>query len=183
MPRRKKKPGFLETTFGIIVLILIVGAAFGDVRLGLVAVIGVVGVLAIGSFLVSRAEDSRLRQSGIIEVDKMDGASFERYLQAVFSGMGFSVQATPASGDFGADLVIAKDGIRTVVQAKRSSGSIGVRAVQEVLAAGKMYGCTKAIVVTNSRYTAQAQKLAEANGVELWDRDRLVSTIISLQRK
>jgi restriction system protein len=183
MPRRKKKPGLLETTFGIIVLILIVGLAFGDVRLGVVAVIGALVILAIGGLVVSRAENSRLRQSGIIDVDKMDGASFEKYLQAVFSGMGFSVEATPPSGDFGADLVITKDGIRTVVQAKRSSDSIGVRAVQEVLAAERMYGCTKAIVVSNSRYTAQAQKLAEANGVELWDRDRLVSTIISLQRK
>jgi restriction system protein len=183
MARRRKQPGLLETTLGIFVLIVILGLVLGDVRLGLVAVMGGLLMLVVGGILVSMAENSRLRQSGIFEIDKMDGASFERYLQALFSGMGFSVEATPASGDFGADLVMSKDGVRAVVQAKRSSKNVGVRAVQEALAAEKLYRCMKAIVVSNSRYTAQAQKLAEANGVELWDRDRLVSAITSLHRK
>jgi len=125
-------------------------------------------------------KDSYLQQAGFFEIDQMDGVSFERYLQALFRGLGYSVDTTPASGDFGADLVISKDRVRAVVQAKRSAKNVGVRAVQEVLGAARFYGCQKSFVVTNRHFTAQAQQLAQANAVELWDRDALETSVMAL---
>jgi HJR/Mrr/RecB family endonuclease len=109
------------------------------------------------------------------------GITFERYLETLFRRLGYSVQRTRATGDFGADLIVTRAGFKTVIQAKRYHKRIGLRAVQEALAARGMYRCGSAIVVTNSRYTEQVIRLAKANAVELWDRDRLVSVILSTQ--
>ena len=49
------------------------------------------------------------------------------------------------TGDFGADL----DNY-IVVQAKRYSKKVGVKAVQEVVAAKAHYGCREGIVVTSN---------------------------------
>jgi restriction system protein len=117
----------------------------------------------------------RVRRSGIREIDVMPGEMFERRLELLFRRLGWRVDRTRAVGDFGADLILMSDDhVRTVVQAKRSARSVGVRAIQEVVAAKAHYACTDAMVVTNARFTAQAMQLAEANDVELWDRGELV---------
>lgn len=125
----------------------------------------------------------RLAQSGIFEIDKMEGLMFEQYLEVLFRNLGYKAQRTQASGDFGADLIISKAGTRTIVQAKRYTKNVGVKAIQEVVAAQKMYNGTNALVVTNSSYTKQAQQLARANNVELWDRAHLVSAMLSIQKQ
>ena len=112
----------------------------------------------------------------------MEGLTFERYLEVLFRNLGYKAERTQASGDFGADLIISKGGIRTIVQAKRYSKNVGVKAIQEVVAAQKIYNGTKAMVVTNSGYTKQAQVLARANNVELWNREHLVTAMLSIQK-
>jgi len=57
-----------------------------------------------------------------------------------------------------------------------------VRAVQEVVAARRYYGGSRALVVTNSRFTRPARMLARANDVELWDRERLLTALLSARR-
>jgi len=124
----------------------------------------------------------RLARSGIWEIDRMDGRTFENYLEVLFTRLGFRVERTRYVGDYGADLVVSKDGVRTAVQAKRFRRKVGVRAVQEAVAAKAQYGCDKAMVVTNAFYTQQALRLARANKVKLWDRNRLVGALISVRK-
>jgi restriction system protein len=124
----------------------------------------------------------RLQRAGIAEIDQMSGPMFERRLAVLFRDLGYGVTHTGTTGDFGADLVISKNGTRTVVQAKRyREKRVGVKAVQESVAAMSMYHSTAALVVTNSRFTTQAETLARANGVELWDRDQLVNRLLAAQ--
>jgi restriction system protein len=122
---------------------------------------------------ISRRGLYQLRSAGMDQIDGMDGVTFERRLKVLFSQLGYSVEETPRGGDFGGDLVLCKDGIRTVVQAKRWKRPVGVKAIQEAAAARGYYGCSAAMVVTNSRFTERAQQLARANNVVLWDRSRL----------
>ena len=122
--------------------------------------------------------ERRLARSGIDEIDRMDGVTFERRLVHVFRSRGHRVTQTQACGDYGADLVLEKDGVRTVVQAKRWKKNVGVKAIQEAVAAKPVYGSTHSLVVTNRYFTDQAKRLAEANGVELWDRDKLVRALL-----
>jgi restriction system protein len=96
--------------------------------------------------------------------------------------LGYSVQATPVSGDWGADLILTRDGERTVVQAKRYTKSVGLEAVQEAVTARAKYHCSRSIVVTNSTFTRQARELAFANGTELWDREKLTKELGRLIR-
>lgn len=63
-------------------------------------------------------QELRLRRAGIAEVDRMNGPTFERFLVSLFRRLDYRVEHTGRRGDFGADLVVAKGGRRTVVQAK-----------------------------------------------------------------
>ncbi len=125
----------------------------------------------------------RLAKSGIREIDRMDGHRFEEYLGTLFRRLGYQVELTRRRGDYGADLVITKGKTRTAVQAKRWSKTVGVKAVQEAVAAKGMYGCEAALVVANREFTQQAQKLARANQVELWGRAVLVEKLLGVRGK
>jgi restriction system protein len=123
----------------------------------------------------------RLSRSGITEIDTMDGRTFEQFLETLFVRQGYSVELTPYRGDWGADLVLKRGEIKTVVQAKRYTKSVGIKAVQEVTAAKAKYRCTQAMVVTNSRFTPQAQELARVNDVVLWDRSELIQSLLDVK--
>lgn len=60
--------------------------------------------------------------------DQMTGIEFENYLGFIFQEKGYHVDTTPASNDYGADLILKKNGITTVVQAKRYKDKVGVKA-------------------------------------------------------
>ena len=129
----------------------------------------------------ARQKRKRLAASGIADIDTMDGKAFEEYLEVLFGKLDYQVRRTQYVGDYGADLIIEGGGVKTVVQAKRYAKTVGIQAVQEAVAAKGMYGCMEAMVVTNSTFTRAAEQLARANRVALWDRDRLVETILRVQ--
>jgi restriction system protein len=124
-----------------------------------------------------------IARSGLKDIDGMSGRDFERYLEILFSKLGFKVQQTAAHGDFGADLVASSRDERVVIQAKRYRRKVGVKAVQEAVAAKGYYSCDKAMVVTNSLFTRQAATLAHRNDVLLWDRNRLAKAMDSIGGK
>lgn len=101
------------------------------------------------------------------------GYEFEEYLKVIFERMGYEVEVTKKSNDQGGDLVIEKDGIRTVVQAKFYSNPVGNKAVQEVFSAISYYKANKGMIVTNSSYTNSAVALAEVNDITLVDGEEL----------
>ncbi len=108
----------------------------------------------------------------------MSGVDFERFLSSMFRRLGYSSEMTATMGDYGGDLVLRKGAVKTIVQAKRWNRIVGVKAVQEVVAAKGYYDADFAIVVTNSTFTRQAEELARANRVELWDRARLAKMLL-----
>jgi len=139
--------------------------------------------LALGKLAFQLWEKQKLAKSGIADIDQMSGKTFEKYLEVLFEKLGYRVERTRYIGDYGADLVTAKDGVKTVIQAKRYKSKAGVKAIQEAVAAKGYYDCSKAMVVTNSFFTLQAIELARRNQVELWDRNKLVSALLSVKDK
>lgn len=113
----------------------------------------------------------------IEDVDQLDGIEFEHFISYLFEGMGYSVIVTPASGDQGIDIIVAKQGVRLGVQAKRYITPVTNTAIQEVVAGIGHYNLQKGIVVTNSNYTKSAIELAKSNDVILWDRNKLIEII------
>ncbi|MCL5888322.1 MAG: restriction endonuclease [Actinobacteria bacterium] len=106
-------------------------------------------------------------------LDTLDGIEFEQVIGVLYRKMGYSVEVTQSSGDQGADVIVEKMGVRTVIQAKCWGGSVGNSAVQEVAAAKPHYGAQRGVVVTTGTFTRGARALAESNSIELIDRHDL----------
>lgn len=109
------------------------------------------------------------------KIDAMSGEEFEYFLSGLFRQQGYEVEHTPVSRDYGADLILQRDGERIAVQAKRYKNSVGVDAIQEVVAAKAFYHCQHAWVVTSATFTPNANMLAHKNIVILIDRIKLGS--------
>lgn len=110
------------------------------------------------------------------QVDNMTGEQFETFVAAVLEGNGYEIrQMTRATGDFGADIIAYRNEELIAVQCKRYAKPVGLKAVQEAIAAMKHYECDRCLVVTNNRFTKQAMELAMDNEVVgLWDRGFLM---------
>ena len=106
----------------------------------------------------------------LTEVSKMSGYEFESYLKDIFKNLNYKVKQTPLSNDQGADLIIERDKVTTVVQAKRYSKPVGNKAVQEAISAKHYYNTNKAMVITNNSFTRSAKELAKRTKVKLWDK-------------
>ncbi len=124
-----------------------------------------------------------MKSKTLAQIDRFSGFTFEKYLAVLFREQGYQVTVTPDRADFGADLLIKKEGINTAVQAKRFNSTVGISAVQEVVAAKSHYHCHRAMVVTNSTFTKAAWKLAHSNQVWLVDRKRLTDMIRQVDAK
>lgn len=115
----------------------------------------------------------RYLNSSLSRIDLMSGREFEEFLAAYFRRLGYRVEATPASNDYGVDLLLRDRQECLAVQAKRYSGTVGVHAVQELLSGMAYYQVERGLVISNAYFSRQAWELAEKGGVELWDRDAL----------
>ncbi|MGL6282438.1 MAG: restriction endonuclease, partial [Microcoleaceae cyanobacterium] len=101
------------------------------------------------------------------QVDQMSGVDFEQFLADLFRKKGYTVQMTPRTNDYGADLIISKFGKKTIVQAKRYSSKLNNSPIQEAHTAINHYQADNAMVITNNYFTANAQNLAQSNQVKL----------------
>ena len=141
----------------------------------------ILALVLIGRLVFYLLEQQKLAKSGIADIDKMDGKTFEKYLKVFFEKLGYKVERTKYIGDYGADLVASNNGVKTVIQAKRYKNKVGIKAVQEAVASKGYYKCDKAMVVTNSYFTNQARTLASRNKVELWDKKVLVRNLLKIK--
>jgi restriction system protein len=168
-----------EGLYGL--FLLIAGASFMYTRslIQTVFYVGLALILILFVFIYqNKKRKQRLRESGIDEIDAMDGIQFEHYLAELYLTKGYAAEVTSASGDYGGDLLLSKDGKKVVVQAKRYSKSVGIKAVQEVIGAKAYYSGDDAWVVSNSFFTKAAKELANKSKVTLIDREQLIDLIL-----
>lgn len=176
--------GFLE---GFLEGVLIGIGMLWDVAMAEPLWIGILGVFLVGSYVLALIANvikkQKLKKSGILQVDTMKGKEFEEYLRALFSERGYQVRLTPATGDYGADLVLIQNGRKTIVQAKRYKKNVGIKAVQEIASAKQHYRADECWVVTNSGYTEPARRLAQSNQVRLVDRTLLMKWMLEMKKQ
>ncbi|MFJ7162007.1 restriction endonuclease [Bacillus safensis] len=145
------------------------------------AVIVMIGVCYyVESYLSKNKNKSKFVKSGIKDIDYMDGFQFEQYLAYMFRANDYKVQVTSERKNFGADLIIKKSGAKIVVQAKREKAKVGIKAIQEIVAAQNHYKAEEFWVITNNFYTKGARELAESNNVKLLDRYKLIELMTAL---
>jgi restriction system protein len=127
--------------------------------------------------LLNSEQPKNHKGNPILNIDKMTGRQFEIFLKEMFKTLGYRVKKTPDSGDFGADLYMEKDGKTYVVQAKRYKSKVGIKAIQEIVAAKSYYKAQYAIVITNNYFTEAAKELARENNVILYERPELIKLV------
>jgi restriction system protein len=125
---------------------------------------------------------NKVRKSKINDVDSMTGVQFEYFLKLIFIQKGYKVQTTKVTGDYGADLIMTVGDKRIVVQAKRYSKRVGIKAIQEVVSSIAYYKATEGWAVTNNEFTDAAVQLAKANGIRLIERNELINMISQLDK-
>jgi HJR/Mrr/RecB family endonuclease len=130
--------------------------------------LGIIGVLVLLklSWKLLRSHQS-LRFNN---VDSMDGLLFEKYVAKLLSAAGYRNVSLTEKYDFGVDITAEKAGVRWGIQTKRHSGLVKANAVRQVVTGLKLYNCDRAMVITNSNYSAVARRLAQANNCVLIDR-------------
>lgn len=156
----------------------------GIIRLLCLIVLPIMAALIIICDVLNNIRKMKIREkylnSTLEMVDAMSGEEFEEFLKIHFEKLGYQVQLTPKSNDYGIDLICKKrkhveneqeNGF--VIQAKRYKGKVGVAAVQQVIAGTKYYNCKYGMVITNSYFTSNAWELAKKSGITLWDRNVL----------
>ena len=107
---------------------------------------------------------------------------FEYFCADLLKYDGFShISVTKGSNDQGVDIIAYKDGQKCAIQCKRYNNTLGNKPVQEVNTGRAIYGCSRAIVLTNNYFTKGAIEASSATGVILWDRRKLDALIRAKQ--
>lgn len=96
-----------------------------------------------------------------------DGLEFEAWVADSLSSFGWQAKPTQGSGDQGIDVIAEKNGLNVGIQCKRYSGSVGNKAVQEVLAGMTHFRLDRGVVITNAKYTKSAKELAASSNILL----------------
>ena len=115
----------------------------------------------------NKLNEEKIKIYDISQINSLSGTEFENYLKLLFENMGYKVQTTKKSKDFGVDLILEKNKKKTIVQAKCYSHTVGVSAVQEIISARNHYNIFEALVVTNQKFSKEAEILADENKVML----------------
>jgi hypothetical protein len=138
---------------------------------------------AVQRFLPTPGEDGSLRLRDIVRLIKADllrpapklnrGLAFEQECMNRLNAAGFEVRATPRSGDFGADIIARKDDLSYAIQCKDTSKPVGVKAVQEAIAARTHYRLDFAVVCAVAGFTDAAVELAASAKVIICNAEQL----------
>jgi HJR/Mrr/RecB family endonuclease len=131
---------------------------------------------------IQKKEENLIRSSLTVPQQKfkiLSGSRFEALLSRLFESMGYAVQRTGKTGDQGCDLILnLPEQDRLLIQAKcYNEAPVGNSAIQEAVAAQKLYDCPKAMVVTNSDFTREAITLAKVNSIELINKTKLTELL------
>ena len=174
----KKSTNFYESAFFIFFIIMVFSFVFLSYATkseqgvcSAFVLIGIFGSLLTwikGNALRREIDRQQLRRAGAKDVSLLTPVQFEKYCGILLNDNGWRVEYTATTGDYGADIIAIKNGVKMVVQCKHYTGNVGVSAVQEVFSAMSYYHAQKACVVASrGGFTKSAKSLAMRTGVEI----------------
>ncbi|MHB8254143.1 MAG: restriction endonuclease [Acidiferrobacter sp.] len=153
MPKMRESLGFAATGVAqyVLPLVFLLGALGGAIRRHQ------------ARSLVAQAQDELVRIQG------MSWQQFERLLAQVFREQGYRVQETGGGGaDGGIDLILSRDGQRTLVQCKHwKTRQVGVTVVREMYGLLVAHGAKRVKVVTSGDFSAEARRFAHGKPIDL----------------
>ncbi|MES2181547.1 MAG: restriction endonuclease [Pseudomonadota bacterium] len=123
------------------------------------------------------------KQSGIESIRDMSWQDFELLVGEAFRRKGFAVRENGGGGaDGGIDLVLTKNGKKSIVQCKRwKTFSIGVPLIRELYGVMTSERANDCIFVSSGNYTAEARLFAENKPIWLIDGSELLEMVAGVQ--
>ncbi|UKE50966.1 restriction endonuclease [Xanthomonas translucens] len=140
---------------------------------------------ALFSFLSARHRSRLLDTRTTLESLAAGGwRQFELLVGEAFRRQGYSVEETGLGGaDGGIDLILRKNGHRTLVQCKQwKRQQVGVSVVREMYGLLAHHQAHAVKIVCIGSYTKEAARFAQAKPIELIDGERLLEMIQAAQR-
>jgi len=128
----------------------------------------------------SKVDISKILKSSVkSRFEDFTPQDFEDFIAQLYKDMGYEVEQTSYSGDYGADIIVKKDSVKTAVQIKRyaKTNKVGVQDINQVLGARDYYKCSNCSVVTTSSFSKSGVNLAKETQTELIDWDELLKMI------
>jgi len=104
----------------------------------------------------------------------LSGTAFEHHLADLYARQGYSVALTKTSGDEGIDIVLTRDGKRTIVQCKQHSKPVGPAIARELYGALVASRAHSAILACTSGFTVGVLDFVRDKPIELIDVDAIV---------
>lgn len=144
-------------------------------------------VFIIGACVSSFKAKNRVKlldkQSGIESIRDMSWQDFELLVGEAFRRKGFEVRKVGGGGaDGGIDLVLTKNGKKSIVQCKRwKTFSIGVPLIRELYGVMTSERANDCIFVSSGNYTAEARLFTEDKPIWLIDGNELLEMIAGVQ--
>jgi restriction system protein len=142
------------------------------------------GMMAVASALFS-AKRRRLvdEQQSLETLRATPWKDFEYLVAEAYRRRGFTVDYSLGKGsDGGVDLVLRKDGRRSLVQCKQwKVFSVGRPVLQQMFGIMTAEGADEAIIVTSGRFTDEAQAFVTGKPIRLLDGPALLELVKSVQ--
>ena len=142
------------------------------------------GIMAAGSAFFS-AKRRRLvdEQQSLETLRATSWKDFEYLVAEAYRRRGFIVDYSLGKGsDGGVDMVLQKDGRRSLVQCKQwKVFSVGRPVLQQMFGIMTAEGADEAIIVTSGRFTGEAREFASGKPIQLLDGPHLLELVKSVQ--
>jgi HJR/Mrr/RecB family endonuclease len=97
----------------------------------------------------------------------LSGRAFEHELALLFDRKGYSVELTPATGDKGIDIVVERDGRKTIVQCKATSKPVGPAVARELYGTLVASGADDAILATIGGVTSGTREFLRGKAIKI----------------
>lgn len=127
----------------------------------------------------SRLFETTSASSSADALQNMSWREFETLVGEGFRRRGYSVKETGGGGpDGGVDLILSKDGEKTLVQCKQwKAFKVGVSTVRELYGVMAANGAAAGIVMTSGKFTQEAEAFAAGRNIRLMNGDALMKLL------
>ena len=118
---QKRKKRRKSKAVAVLLTLFLLWYTYTQVSSGLALLIIIILIPSLAAFFIlRRRRRSRAKrvlfETGVQNLDQMDGIAFERFLESLFARPGCESGATQASGDYGVDVLLRRNGKRIAVQ-------------------------------------------------------------------
>jgi Restriction endonuclease/Holliday junction DNA helicase RuvB P-loop domain len=103
------------------------------------------------------------------ELQELDPIGFEHFVKRVLEGLGYSVLTTKTSGDHGVDLILLKQGERSIAQCKRIRGTVSAGDVRDFYGTIQHEKAKRGFFITTGTFSLPALVWSRGKNITLVD--------------